>query len=151
VSTRAMAVLIVGYRSASKLEKCLLSVGQYLPDHKVHVWDNFGAAFPDVWQLPERNQHIHWYFSDENIGFYFSDENIGFAAAVNKLAAAVPNHDLLLLNPDAGRIGPLTLTGSAIQQPGIAAAGPMVWEMDLHRSSHVDACSEMSVVESSHF
>jgi GT2 family glycosyltransferase len=119
MSSRAMAVLIVAYRSASKLEKCLLSVGKYLPGHEVHVWDNSGADFPDVRQLADRNQHIHW---------YVGTRNIGFAAAVNKLAATVPNHDLLLLNPDAELLSPLILTRTAIREPGVAAAGPMVWE-----------------------
>jgi len=113
-----MAILIVAYRSVDKLEKCLLSIENYLPNQGIHIWDNSGADFPGIRELAEHNQDINW---------YFSDQNIGFAAAVNKLAATVPDHDLLLLNPDAELIEPLTLTRAAINEPGVAAVAPMVW------------------------
>jgi glycosyltransferase involved in cell wall biosynthesis len=51
--------------------------------------------------------------------------NVGFAAAVNALAASVPGHDLLLLNPDALLQGPLAATLAAIRTPGVAAAAPL--------------------------
>jgi len=114
-----MAVLIVAYRSPGKLEKCIHALREHLPDHEVHIWDNSGAGYGEVRERAGRVPDVHW---------HFSDDNLGFAAAVNKLAALVPDHDLLLLNPDAELIGPLTLTRSAIQDPGTAAAGPMVWE-----------------------
>jgi hypothetical protein len=66
--------------------------------------------------------HLHW---------YLNSENIGFAAAVNRLVAAIPGHDFLLLNPDAELVGPLTLTRAAIRDPGTAAAAPMIWEPDV--------------------
>lgn len=113
---RALAVLVVSYRAASKLEKCLDSLAHYLPDHEIHVWDNSGPAFAEVRELAQRTAEVTW---------HFSDHNVGFAAAVNRLAATVPNHDLLLLNPDAELIGPLNGTRSAIRENGIAAAGPM--------------------------
>ncbi len=114
-----MAVLIVAYRSADKLEKSIQSVEQYLPGHDVHVWDNSGPTHVDVRRLADRMAHVHW---------HLGSENIGFAAAVNRLAATVPGCDLLLLNPDAELIGPLTLTRAAIREPRTAAAGPMIWE-----------------------
>src|SRR6476620_2969456 len=114
-----MAVLIVAYRSADMLEKCLESVERYLPGHDVHVWDNSGPTCSDVRRLADRIHRVHW---------YVSTENIGFAAAVNRLAASVPNCDLLLLNPDAELTGPLTLTRAAIREPGVAAAAPMICE-----------------------
>jgi GT2 family glycosyltransferase len=117
--SRALAVLIVAYRSADKLETCLESVERYLPGHDVHVWDNSGPTCSDVRRLADRIPHVHW---------HVSTENIGFAAAVNRLAAMVPDCDLLLLNPDAELIGPLTLTRAAIREPGTAAAAPMIWE-----------------------
>ena len=121
-----MAVLIVAYRSADKLEECIQSVEQYLPGHDVHVWDNSGPTCLDVRRLADRMQHVHW---------HLNTENIGFAAAVNRLAATVPDRDLLLLNPDAELIGPLTLTRAAIGDSGTAAAAPMIWESDVDNRS----------------
>ena len=116
---RAMAVLIVAYRSADELEKCILSVERNLPGHDVHVWDNSGPTHSDVRRLADRMQHVHW---------HVGTENIGFGAAVNRLVAKVPDRDLLLVNPDAELIGPLTLTRAAIREPRTAAAAPMIWE-----------------------
>jgi GT2 family glycosyltransferase len=118
--SRAMAVLIVAYRSADMLEKCIQSVERYLPGLDVHVWDNSGPTCSDVRRLADGMPHLHW---------YLNSENIGFAAAVNRLAAMVPGRDFLLLNPDAELVGPLTLTRAAIRDPGTAAAAPMIWEL----------------------
>jgi GT2 family glycosyltransferase len=124
--SRAMAVLIVAYRSADKLEKCLQSVERHLPGHDVHVWDNSGPTCSGVRRLADRIHHVHW---------HVNTENIGFGAAVNRLAAMVPDRDLLLLNPDAELIGPLTLTRAAIRKPGTAAAAPMTWEFGVEERS----------------
>jgi len=114
-----MAVLVVAYRAADQLERCLESVEKYLPGHDVHVWDNSGPNHDDVRRLANRMPRFHW---------HLGSDNIGFAAAVNRLAATVPDCDLLLLNPDAVLIGPLTLTLAAISGPGTAAAAPMTVE-----------------------
>src|SRR3954454_15283360 len=57
----AMAVLIVAYRSADKLESCIQSVERYLPDLEIHVWDNSGPAYPHVRSFAARTPHVHWY------------------------------------------------------------------------------------------
>ena len=116
-SSRSMAILIVAYRSAEKLETCLRSVARHVPHHQVHVWDNSGPDYPQVRRLAEAMPDVHW---------YLGSENIGFAAAVNRLAAAVPGDDVLLLNPDAELVGPLTSTLDALREPQVAAAAPMI-------------------------
>lgn len=113
-----MAVLIVAYRSADKLERCIESVQRYLPELEVHVWDNSGPECSDVRDLASRMPHAQW---------YLHGENVGFAAAVNSLAAMVDGQDFLLLNPDAELVGPLPLTRAAIGQRDTAAAAPMIW------------------------
>ncbi|MCI4675908.1 glycosyltransferase [Candidatus Mycolicibacterium alkanivorans] len=113
-----LAVLIVAYRSADKLERCIESVERYLPELEVHVWDNSGPESSDVRRLASRMTNAHW---------YLNGENIGFAAAVNNLAAVVSGRDFLLLNPDAELVGPLSLTRAAIGERGTAAAAPMIW------------------------
>jgi len=124
--SRPLTVLIVAYRSADKLETCIASVEEYLPGHDVHVWDNSGPTHLDVRRLADRMPHVHW---------HLGSENIGFARAVNALAAMLPDVDLLLLNPDAELIGPLTLTRAAINDPRTAAAAPMTSESDEHDRS----------------
>ena len=114
---RALAVLIVAYRSAGKLRSCIESVQRHLPDLEVHVWDNSGPDCPDVRSLASELPHVHW---------YLHGENVGFAAAVNGLAAMVPDQDFLLLNPDAELVGPLSLTRAAIAERDTAAAAPML-------------------------
>lgn len=115
-SERNFAVHIVAYRAPEKLDACLRSVCRFLPDAAIHVWDNSGSSFPGVRRLAESYPEVDW---------HFGEQNIGFAAAVNKLAALAPGKDLLLLNPDAELLGPLTRTLEALRAPGIAAAAPM--------------------------
>ncbi|MCV7014262.1 glycosyltransferase family protein [Mycolicibacterium madagascariense] len=115
--TRTMAVLIVAYRSADKLNSCIASVRRYLPELEVHVWDNSGPQCSDVRRLASDVPDVHW---------HLHGDNIGFAAAVNRLAAMVPGQDLLLLNPDAELVGPLTHTRAAIAEGDTAAAAPML-------------------------
>lgn len=115
---RPLAGLIVAYRAVDKLELCLASLERFLPGVPIHVWDNSGPDFAGVRESATLHPGIHW---------YVGGENIGFAAAVNRLADAVPGHDLLLVNPDAELLGSLSLTRAAIQEPGIAAAGSLQW------------------------
>ena len=123
----AFAVLIVAYRSADLLEKCLFSVIEYLPECPVYVWDNSGSGISDVRTLAARFPEFRW---------HFSDQNLGFAAAVNRLAAMAPEHDLLVLNADAELLETPVETMSAIRQPNVAAAGPMLgdYSEDLQHS-----------------
>lgn len=116
-----VAVLIVAYRSADKLEKCLRAAQLHLPHHRLYVWDNSGPSHPAVRELAKQFDDVRW---------FTESKNIGFAAAVNALAATVPGRDMLLLNPDAELLGPLTLTHSALREPGVAAAAPMVADSD---------------------
>jgi GT2 family glycosyltransferase len=120
--SRALAVLIVAYRSADMLENCIESVEQHLPGHDVHVWDNSGPDHSDVRRLADRIPRLHW---------HLGSKNIGFAAATNRLAEMLPDCDLLLLNPDAIITGPMTLTLDAMNDPETAAAAPMVSESDV--------------------
>lgn len=111
-----LPVLIVSYRAASLLEKCLISVEAFHPGHGAFIWDNTGPDTVEIRQLAARYPQFRW---------HFSERNIGFAAAVNRLADMIPGRDFLLLNPDAELVAPLTKTLALIGQPGIAAAGPM--------------------------
>src|SRR4051812_1333338 len=96
---RAMAVLIVAYRSPDMLETCIRSVREHLEGLEMYVWDNSGPNYSGVRNLADRMEYVHW---------YLNSENIGFAAAVNRLAEMVPGRDLLLLNPDAEVVGPMS-------------------------------------------
>ena len=89
---RPLHVLVVSYRHAGLLERCLDSVARHIPHAIVHVWDNESAGTPDVRALAARTPKVDW---------VFSPDNVGFAAGVNGLAARCGRGDLLLLNPDA--------------------------------------------------
>lgn len=116
---RDLAVLVVAYRSADKLSRCLTAAQEHLPELPLYVWDNSGPLHSAVRDLAGHFPDVHW---------ITDSENIGFAAAVNKLAEMTPGHDLLLLNPDAYLLGPLTATRNAIRQGNVAAAAPLVTE-----------------------
>ncbi|MHA3702423.1 glycosyltransferase [Jatrophihabitans sp. YIM 134969] len=111
-----LAVLVVSYRRAELLEACLRSVAEHLPDSPVAVWDNASDGTPAVREVAGRNPHVHW---------VFSPTNVGFAAAVNGLAAELaPDHDLLLLNPDAVLTGDLGRSRALLEMPRVAAVAP---------------------------
>lgn len=114
---RELAVLIVAYRNPVMLGECLASVRLHLGGHKVLVWDNSGPRFPGMQDVAVEYPSVSW------LG---GSSNIGFAAAVNALAAMVPEDDLLLINPDAVLQGPLIGTRAAIRRFGVAAAAPLV-------------------------
>lgn len=114
-------VLIVAYRQAELLRRCLDSVALHLPDAVVHVWDNASEGTPAIRALSARYQ-AHW---------QFSPTNIGFAAAVNRLALGVGQADLLLLNPDAVLLSDLggcrrALAEAQRQGRRVAAVAPLV-------------------------
>lgn len=114
---RELAVLIVSYRRADLLDRALASVEKYLPDCRVHVWDNRSAGSPDVAALAERRPDVEW---------TFSESNVGSVAATNRLAAQVPECDMLQLHPDAELLGPLLAARAELAQPGVAAVSPTV-------------------------
>jgi GT2 family glycosyltransferase len=109
-------VVIVAYRAVDKLVLCLDSITQHLPGAPIHIWDNSGPEFSGVRDYARLRPDIDW---------HVGGDNIGFAAAVNRLAQAAPEHDLLLVNPDAELLGPLSVTRAAIREPGVAVAAPM--------------------------
>lgn len=116
-------VLIVSYRRADLLERCLRSVATHLPGSRVRVWDNFSEGSDAVAELLTR-----W----PEVDAVFSPENIGFAAAVNRLMERGTSPCAFLLNPDAQLCGPLTATIRALEDPRVAAAAPWVKD-DGHR------------------
>jgi glycosyltransferase involved in cell wall biosynthesis/GT2 family glycosyltransferase len=113
-----LAVLVVSYRRADLLARCLDSVRKQLPDVPVLVWDNASAASAEVRALAGQYPDLEW---------TFAERNIGYAAAVNALAATLTEPaDLLLLNPDAELTGPLTGSRAALRADRVAAVSPTV-------------------------
>lgn len=117
VTTRDTAVLIVAYRNPDLLTECLAAVGRHLADRPVLVWDNSPPGCPGMDAVIAAHPDVRW---------RRGTANIGFAAAVNVLAADVPGHHLLLLNPDAVLQGPLSGTLRALTRPKVAAAAPLI-------------------------
>ncbi|WP_019201449.1 glycosyltransferase [Tsukamurella sp. 1534] len=113
---RDPAVLVVAYRNPDDLAACLASARRHLAA-PILVWDNSGPDFPGMAEVRAEFVDAAW---------HGTGKNIGFAAAVNRLADAAPEHDLLLLNPDAVVLGDLSETLSAVRRPGVAAAAPPV-------------------------
>jgi glycosyltransferase involved in cell wall biosynthesis/GT2 family glycosyltransferase len=115
-TNRDVAVLIVAFRNPQMLRKCLAASNQHLPAMPILVWDNSGPGYPGIEEIVSGHPTVRW---------FLGSRNIGFAAAVNSLAREVPEHDLLLLNPDAMLQGPLTRTFAALRKAGVAAAAPL--------------------------
>jgi GT2 family glycosyltransferase len=113
-----LQVLIVSYRRADLLAGLLADLERLHPEWPVHVWDNASDGSDDVRALAAEQSQVRW---------TFSPDNLGFAAGVNRLAAAAPaGADLLLLNPDARLLGPLTPLVDALDvDPGAAAVAPL--------------------------
>ena len=117
---RDPAVLIVAYRVPGDVAECLAAVAKHLPGVPVLVWDNSGPDYPGMADVREAFPAVAW---------HGDGRNLGFAAAVNRLAALAPDHDLLLLNPDALLRGGLEETRDALRRPGVAAAAPAVHDV----------------------
>jgi GT2 family glycosyltransferase len=113
-----LQVLVVSYRRADLLAGLLADLSRLHPDWPVHVWDNASDGSAEVGAMAARLPDVLW---------TFCPDNIGFAAGVNRLAAAAPpGADLLLLNPDAHLLAPLTpLVDALALDPGAGAAAPM--------------------------
>lgn len=118
---RALVAMVVSYRRADLLRRCLDSARKQLPDVEVLVWDNRSDGTPAVQALVSDFDDMTW---------VFSDTNVGFAAAVNGLAARRPAADLLLLNPDAELTGDLSRSRAALALPGTGVASPTVIDPD---------------------
>ena len=118
-TVRETAVLIVAYRNPVLLAECLSAVGKHLPDLPILVWDNSGPGYPGMGEVIDDHPGVRW---------FLGSANRGFAAAVNALAAEVPDHNLLLINPDAVLQGPLTGSLAALGRRGVAAAAPLVFD-----------------------
>lgn len=102
---RTLSVLVVVDKTTDTVDSCLASAAEHLPGHRVLVWDNSGSDTP---------------------GWHRGSRDIGYAAAVNALAAMVPDDDILLLSPDFVLLGSLTKTFEALRSPGVAASAPLV-------------------------
>lgn len=116
MTSRPLAVLIVAYRTPSLLDTCLTAAAEHLPHASAHVLDNSAEHAAEVDPVEQAHPEAVW---------HRGGPNIGFAAAVNLLAATVPGHDLLLLNPDAVLQGPLSATLAAMREPDVAVAAPL--------------------------
>ncbi|TCO65133.1 glycosyltransferase [Actinocrispum wychmicini] len=114
---RPLVVLVVSYRRADLLRRCLDSVHKHLGDLRVLVWDNLSGGSAEVRALATEYPRVEW---------TFADQNVGYARAVNRLAEQAGDADLLLLNPDAELTGPLADSRAAIRRPGTAAVSPRV-------------------------
>ena len=117
-TTRPLAVLIITYKSHELLEKCLAKVTEHLPELPIYVYENSGRDYPGREELAARHPYVHW---------VMGPVNLGFAAACNALVEHTPpDTDLLVLNPDARLLGPLTATRQLLHQPGVAAVSPLI-------------------------
>ncbi|CAM3450787.1 glycosyltransferase [Kibdelosporangium persicum] len=113
---RPLSVLVVSYRRADLLRRCLDSVHKHLSGCPVLVWDNLSEGTPAIRELQSEYPDVEW---------VFSDRNVGYAMAVNGLAERVRT-DMVLLNPDAELTGPLTRSRAALTQERVAAVSPKV-------------------------
>lgn len=112
---RELAVLIVSYRRADLLDRALTSVERWLPNAPIRVWDNRSPDSEAVHDLAVGRPHVGW---------TFSETNVGYAIAMNRLAAQVPDHDVVMLHPDVEVMSPLTRPRAVLAQPGVAVVAP---------------------------
>ncbi|MCE7005496.1 glycosyltransferase [Kibdelosporangium philippinense] len=115
-AARPLSVLVVSYRRADLLRRCLDSVHKHLSGCRVLVWDNLSEGSLAIRELQSEYPDVDW---------VFSDSNVGYAAAINGLAERTED-DMLLLNPDAELTGPLTKSRAALSQGKVAAVSPKV-------------------------
>ncbi|SOD75195.1 glycosyltransferase involved in cell wall bisynthesis [Jatrophihabitans sp. GAS493] len=116
-ATGRPTVVIVSFRRADLLRRCLTGVRAHLPDHRVILWDNRSEESAAIAELSAEFAQVQW---------HFSPQNVGFAAAVNGAAKLCDPDDLLLLNPDAELLSPLPELHRAANRAGTAAAAPLV-------------------------
>lgn len=111
---RSLAVLIVTHDSHDRLEQCLASVAEQLPEHEVYLLPTYQTGRPE---LMSRYPAVRW---------VLDQPGLGSAEALNALVQCTPsNADLLLVHPNARLTGPLSRTLELLRQPGVAAVSPM--------------------------
>lgn len=120
-SRRGLAVLMISPARAELLERALASVDKWLPEARVHVWDNPDAATPAITELAARHPAVRW---------TFSESDLGPVTATNRLMAQAVHDDALLLDPAVELLGPLTRAREVLAEPGVAAVSPTVVDAD---------------------
>jgi glycosyltransferase involved in cell wall biosynthesis len=117
----ALAVLVVSAGAAEPLERTLDSVAKHLPGARVLVWCQ-PTATPDDDRagLPTTRPEVDWTFAEADAGRVAARN----ALAVRADAATGTTTDLLLLEPGAELLGPLTAARAVLARPGVAAVAP---------------------------
>ena len=123
LSSSAVAVLIVNYKTYDELEAALASVTLALgPGDELVVFDQ-SSDEAAVARLAARHPRVRW---------IAERANLGFAAGVNRAAAVTTAPYLLLLNPDT-RVEPdllRTLSDYLDGHPAVGIVGPRVVNAD---------------------
>ena len=114
---RELAVLIVTGRRTDLLDRTLASVDKWLPEVRIHVWDNRSPASPEVADLAADRPDVVW---------TFCESNLGYIVAMNRLMAQVPACDALQLDAEAELLGPLARAREILAEPGVAVVSPTV-------------------------
>lgn len=121
-TAHALAVLIVHRHSHESLQRCLGSVAEQLPALPVYVYHNSDEELPAPAVLSAKYPAVQW---------VSKPGNVGFAAACNALVDHTPTDaDLLVLDPGARLLGPLTRTRELLREPRVAAVTPIVREAE---------------------
>jgi GT2 family glycosyltransferase len=110
-------IVVVSYNSGRFLEPCLQAAARFC--RHIVVVDN--ASTDDSCDVVKRCPHAR---------LIANDANRGFAAAVNQGLRALNTEFVLLLNPDAVLQTPLDSLIEACAQPGTAAAGGRLLDLD---------------------
>lgn len=109
-AVRPLAVLIATGDNHDRIDQCLDSVAEHLPELPVYA---YGRR-----ELAEKYPALHW---------VSGPTNVASAAAFNTLAEHAPSDaDLLLLQSDTQLLGPLTRTRELLRLPHVAAVSPMM-------------------------
>ncbi|OBJ13396.1 glycosyltransferase [Mycobacterium sp. 1245801.1] len=117
-TVRSLAVLIAHRRSHESLQRCLASVAEQLTAVAVYVYHSSDEELPGRAELAAEYPAVQW---------VSKPGNVGFAAACNALVDHAPaDADLLVLDPDARLLGPLTRTRELLREPRVAAVSPIV-------------------------
>jgi len=118
------AVLVVSYRRADLLVRCLNSLDRFAGDSRILVWDNRSDGTAEIKKLAAKYPDVEW---------TFHPENIGFSRAVNQMSYSCPESDKLLFNPDAELIRDIRpLQQTLKSHPDMAAVAPMIFDSSRH-------------------
>lgn len=106
---RSLAVLIVTGDNHDRIDMCMYSVAEHLPELPVYA---YGRT-----ELATKYPVVHW---------VSGPTNVASAAAFNTLAEHAPSDaDLLLIKADTRVLGPLTRTRELLRLPHVGAVSPM--------------------------